>query len=74
MSRLTNQQWVDLVRNTIKIYNDGKTRLGQSYMIALCEMIVSREIDKNLYDEITGTENDPFYDDLKLINFIKYLS
>ncbi|MFA5484904.1 MAG: hypothetical protein WC260_01485 [Candidatus Pacearchaeota archaeon] len=34
-------------------------------------MIVLNGINKELYDKITGTENDPFYDNKKIPNFEK---
>jgi hypothetical protein len=46
-------------------FNEHKLRRGQSYMNALYE------IDKDLYNEITGTDCDCFYDDKKISTFIK---
>jgi len=40
-------------------------RKGQAMMIVL------NGINKELYDKITGTENDPFYDNKKIPNFEK---
>jgi len=67
MRKLTDQEWVDLVRKTVEYAHKG-LRLGQSYMNALSK------VRMDLYEEITNTENDPFYNDDKIINFINYLN
>lgn len=41
----------------------GKQRRGQAWMNAL------REVEPELYDDVTGTEADCFYDDRKLAVF-----
>jgi hypothetical protein len=64
---LTDQQWVDLTRQTINMFNGGNLRLGQSYMNAL------HKIRADLYKSITATDNDCFYEDNKIVNFITYL-
>jgi hypothetical protein len=66
-SKLTDNEWVELVRKCVDFYHKG-LRLGQSYMNALAL------INKELYDEITGTEYDPYYDDDNLHKFINYLN
>ena len=43
-------------------------RVGQSYMNALYK------INPSLYDEITGTDIDPFYNDYNLEGFLDFLS
>ena len=66
-SLLTDQEWVDLVNKFIKYFRKH-LRIGQSYMVAL------NDIRPDLYNKISGTDNDPFYDDDKLLNFIKFLN
>ena len=67
MKKLTDKEWVDLVKKTVVLYSKG-LRLGQSYMNAL------HDLRPDLYKEITETENDCFYDDDKIINFINFLT
>ena len=67
MSKLTDKQWIELVRKTVEYVNGG-LRMGQSYMNAL------GDIDMSLYRSIVNTEFDCYYNDDKLINFIKHLS
>ena len=42
-------------------------RLGQAYMSALAIL------DKELYDKVKNTDNDPFYDDSKMKDFTRFL-
>jgi hypothetical protein len=67
MKKLTDKEWVTLVEKTVQYSHEG-LRLGQSYMNALSK------VRMDLYEEITNTENDPFYNDDKIINFINYLN
>lgn len=68
MSKLKDEEWVDLVKLTIKSMHEHlDLRLGQSYMNSLFV------INKNLHDQIERTEFDCFYDDNKIINFINFL-
>ena len=68
MKRFTDTQWIELTKVLIPLFNDRNLRTGQSYMIAL------NEVDQKMYNEITNTENDPFYDDEKVITLIRYLN
>jgi len=68
MSKLTSEQWVELTKKTVEQYNEHKLRLGQAYMNSLYD------VNKDLYTEITATENDPYYDNNKLIDFIYFLN
>lgn len=65
--KLTDKEWVELIEKTVKNSHKG-LRLGQSYMVALSD------VKKSLYDEITATENDCFYEDNAIHNFINYLN
>jgi hypothetical protein len=67
MGKLTDKQWVSLTEKTVEFAHKG-LRLGQSYMNALFV------VDDKIYNKITGTESDCFYDDNKIINFINYLN
>lgn len=67
MKKLTDKQWVDLIRKTVEFAHKNQ-RLGQSYMNALFL------VDDKIYNKITGTKNDCFYDDNKIINFLTYLN
>jgi hypothetical protein len=68
MSKLTDEQWVELTRETVETYNYSGLRLGQAYMNALAN------VNADLYNEITGTDIDPFYEDKILVDFINFLS
>jgi len=69
MSKLTDQEWVKLINLAVNYVNEhSNMRLGQSYMNAL------HVVNKEIYHEVAVTENDPFYDDKKIINFIKFLN
>ncbi len=65
--KLTDPEWIELTEKTIE-YAHTELRLGQSYMLALHDMI------PEIYDIITNTENDPFYDDKKIYNFMVFLN
>ena len=67
MGKLTDEEWVELVRKTVQYSHDG-LRLGQSYMNAL------GDVRFDLYKEITDTEFDCFYNDDKIIKFINFLN
>jgi len=67
MSKLTDKQWVELTKVMANFMSNG-LRVGQSYMNAL------RSVDEDLYTEITATDNDCFYNDNKVVNFIKFLN
>ena len=58
---------LDIRDNANEIKNRHDLRLGQSMMIAL------RRKNKELYDVISGTSADPFYDDKKIPAFEKAL-
>ena len=66
MSLLNDQEWVQLIREFTTHCKRG-CRQGQSYMNAL------HEVNLELYKEITGTDNDCFYSDGKIVNFMKFL-
>ena len=53
--------------NTL-LQENSNLRVGQCYMIALCE------IDSNLYHEIIGTEADCFYDNTRTEQFYEFLN
>ena len=67
MSKLTDKEWVSLTRKLFP-YMDKGLRAGQSYMNAL------RDVNPDVYYEISGTSNDPFYDDNKIILFMRFLN
>lgn len=67
MGKLTDKQWVELVRAVAK-YNNQGLRLGQAYMNAL------HVIKPELYTEISQTDADCFYHDDNIINFIRFLN
>lgn len=66
MSKLTDEQWVELIRIAVDMMHSG-LRMGQSYMIAL------NKIDANLHEQVTATNNNCFYNDNKIINFLTFL-
>ena len=66
-SKLTDKQIVDLFRDSVINFNTGHLRLGQSIMISL------GDINNLLYQEITATNVDCFYDDRKITVFLDYL-
>lgn len=59
----------ELMDKTVSCYiqSEGTLRLGQSYMNVLSTL------DKDLYDEITGSNIDPFYDDMKITPFLNHI-
>jgi len=66
-TNLSEQEWVELTKEWCKQYKGGKHQTaGQSYMKALFK------VNKRLYEIISGTNNDCFYDDDKIINFIRF--
>ena len=69
IGKLTDQEWIELTQKTQEFLfkDEGVLRLGQSYMNALYE------VNSQLYKDITNTENDPFYEDKLINNFMKYL-
>jgi len=69
MNKLTDKEWVELTKEFCKQYDGGKhQRAGQAYMNAL--FVVNRDS----YYKITQTDADCFYNDNKIINFIKFLN
>lgn len=69
MTKLTDHEWTKLIREWCKQFDGGEyQRVGQAYVNALFE------VRKDLHDEIIGTDDDCFYDDKKIINFIKKLN
>jgi len=67
MSKLDDKQKDRMSSMALTLNNKG-LRLGQSYMVAL------GDIDKKLYDEITGSEFDCFYDDNKIKKFFDFIN
>ncbi len=68
MRKLTDKEFLKLNKEFLKQYDRGKhQRIGQAYFNAL------HEVNSKLATEITGTEFDCFYDDNKLIIFIRDL-
>jgi len=68
-NKLSDLEWVKLTKKFVEYYDGGRNqRVGQAYMNALFE------VNRKLYDTISGTENDCFYDDNKVINFIRWLN
>ena len=70
-TNLSEQEWVELITEKCAQlgaqYNDGKhLQVGQAYMKALFK------VNKRLYEIISGTNNDCFHDDSKIINFIRF--
>jgi len=69
MDKLTEKEWTELIKEWCAQYNGGKhQRAGQAYMNAL---FIIRE---DLYKQLAETEDDCFYDDSKIINFIRKLN
>lgn len=69
MSKLTDKEWIELTNLTLNFYKRHESiRMGQSYMNAL------HKIKPKLYEEITATDNDCFYNDDLIINFMDFLN
>jgi len=67
MTKLTDKEWVKLIKRFCKYFEQG-LRNGQSYSNALAD------VNMKAYNEITGTDDDCFYDDNKVIKFIRRLN
>jgi len=66
--KLNKEEWDELIVNTMNLWDNNKElRLGQSYMIEL------HKINPRIYNLVTSTNNDPFYDDKNISNFLKYI-
>lgn len=65
--KLTDKEWVTLVKKMVD-YTHKDLRIGQSWMNALYD------IKPELYKDISGTNNDPFYIDENIHNFLTYLN
>jgi len=67
---LTDDEYLKLLRTFGDIMDngDGHLRKGQAFMIALSR------IRYDLYEKITGTEYDCFYDDNKVMKFLRYIN
>lgn len=61
--KLNDTEWIELIRKTLE-YMHADLRVGQSYMNAL------HDVRPDLYEEILNTDNDPFYIDDNIQNFI----
>ena len=68
MSKLNSEQLQKLSDDAILMSSTGQVRLGQSYMNVLYS------IDPDLYNEITDTERDCYYQDKLIPKFIKYIT
>ncbi|MFW6219777.1 MAG: hypothetical protein ACOC1O_01600 [bacterium] len=62
---ISNDILLDIYDKANEIKSRYSLRMGQSMMIAL------KGIDSNIYNEITGTDVDPFYDNKKIPKFEK---
>ena len=69
MNNMTAKEWVSLINSLVKyLHNNPELRVGQVYMNALFD------IRPDLYQRVTGTENDCFYNDDKIVNLIGFLN
>jgi hypothetical protein len=66
-NKLTDAEWVKLIRSFCKYFEQG-LRVGQSYSNALAD------VNMDAYNEITGTDVDCFYNDNKVVDFIRALN
>ena len=57
-----------VVESTLLHINNKELRLGQSFMIKL------HELNPTLYNSITNTDNDPFFDDKIIKKFLKFIN
>jgi len=64
---LSDKDWEVLNKLLIMYINEGQ-RSGQAYMNALFK------VNPKIYNDITNTEFDPFYNDDKVIKFLKKLN
>ena len=60
MSKLANEEWISLTRKLFHYVYDG-LRIGQSYMNAL------NDVRPDIYKKLTGTVNNPSYDDNRVV-------
>lgn len=67
MTKLTDKEWVKLIKRFCKYYGQG-LRTGQSYSNALAD------VNMKAYNEITVTDDDPFYNDNNVVKFIRRLN
>lgn len=68
-SKMTSTEWISLINKLVELlHKHSELRYGQAIMNAL------NDVRPDLYKEITGTNNDPFYDDNKLVLFMRYLN
>jgi len=66
-SKLSNVEYDEFIKMFSNCLENKHLRIGQCFMVALSK------INRNLYDEIIGTEYDCFYDDNKVNKFLKYI-
>jgi len=66
--RLTSEESIKLAEIAIKMYNEGHVRLGQAYMNAL------HKISPDLYNEVSQTDADCFYNDDKMVQFTEFIN
>lgn len=67
LQELTLQEYLATM-STLYLENRDHVRMGQAYMNYLCM------VREDLYQKVTGTENDPFYLDMRLPKFFSWLA
>lgn len=65
--KLTSNDWAKLTALFVTYCSAGQ-RAGQAYMNALLR------INSSLHTDVSGTEADCFYDDAKILDFVRYLN
>jgi len=65
--KLTDEETTKMWLSASNMYYKHSLRLGQSFMNAL------HEVKPELSNQITGTDNDCFYNDNKVVQFLQYL-
>jgi len=72
VDKLTTEQFNNLLQQTETMnWNNDSLRLGQSYMNCL------HKISPDLYNEVTSKQDqeiDPFYNDLHIPKFLRYIA
>lgn len=70
MKALSTNEWIQLMKVSIDMVemSNRQLRMGQAHMNAL------HQIRPELYEDITGTDADCFYNDEKIHNFMKFLN
>ena len=66
---MTSKEWVSLINKLVdSLHKHPELRYGQAMINSL------HDIRPDLYQRVTGTENDCFYNDNKIINLIGFLN